>query len=195
MARGTFMGNRGCLHDEQGYIRRLYQSKRWIICQLDFKGRRRSLMRPGHYTELFFLDEATALAAGHRPCAECMRARFNTFRTLWAQANRELAGEMMPPAPVIDAVLHGERLTPTGQKMTYPEQLARLPTGSFVMLESSTQPYLVFEQTLLAWQPEGYGPRLIQSGDRIVQVLTPRSVVQTLALGYQPVLHPTAVSR
>ena len=77
--RGTFFGNRGVLHDDQGRIRRTWQLKRWLICVLEYKGRRRTVMTPGRYTELFFLDEATALAAGHRPCAECRRERYNAF--------------------------------------------------------------------------------------------------------------------
>ena len=91
-ARGTLMGNRGCLHDNQGHIIRPYQLKRWIIYQLEFKGRRRQIMTPGKYTELFFLDEATALAAGHRPCVECSRPRFTEFVAAWAEANPDLAG-------------------------------------------------------------------------------------------------------
>src|SRR5512141_2915473 len=105
-ARGTLMGNRGALHNDQGQIRRQFQGQRWIICLLEFKGRRRSIMMPGQYTELFFLDEATALAAGHRPCAECQRERFNLFREFWAAANPELAGAARPAATVIDAALH-----------------------------------------------------------------------------------------
>src|SRR5215204_4373861 len=111
-ARGLLYGNRGCLHDRQGTIRRSFAVKRWIACRLEFKGRKRPLLRPGRYTELFFLDEATAFAAGHRPCAECRRADFNRFREAWVRAN--LPGE--EPAqvlvPTIDARLHGERIGP-----------------------------------------------------------------------------------
>src|ERR1700677_2751237 len=84
--RGTFMGNRGVLHDDQGHIKRSCGLKRWLICELEFRGRKRKVMTPGHYTELFFLDEATALAAGHRPCAECQRNRFNQFCEAWQKA-------------------------------------------------------------------------------------------------------------
>src|SRR4029450_8987970 len=100
-ARGTLMGNRGCLHDDQDHPLRQYQVRRWLICVLDFKGRRRAPMPPGHYTSLFFLDEATALAAGHRPCAECQRARFDDFRRHWAVANPELVGS---PTPHVDKI-------------------------------------------------------------------------------------------
>src|SRR5438270_7491040 len=81
--RGHWLGNRGCIHDESGRIRRLYQTRRWIICLLRYKGKHRELMQPGRWTELFFLDEATALAAGHRSCADCQRARYEEFRSLW----------------------------------------------------------------------------------------------------------------
>src|SRR6266513_3430279 len=95
-ARGTLMGNRGSLHDTERRIRRPFAVKRWIICVLEFKNRHRTVMTPGQYTELFFLDEATALAAGHRPCAECQRARFTIFRAHWAAANPALAGSSAP---------------------------------------------------------------------------------------------------
>src|SRR5919204_6549006 len=85
--RGTLMGNRGVLHDGEGRIRRPWQLRRWLVCVLDLKGRKRRVMTPGRYTELFFLDEATALAAGHRPCAECRRARFLAFCSAWGTAN------------------------------------------------------------------------------------------------------------
>src|SRR5262245_66499612 len=86
--RGTLLGNRGVLHDDGGRIRRAWQLKRWIVCVLEFRGRKRRVMTPGRYTELFFLDEATALAAGHRPCAECRHSRFLAFCTAWGQARR-----------------------------------------------------------------------------------------------------------
>lgn len=191
-ARGLLMGNRGCLHDAEGRIRRAFVTQRWIICRLDFKNVRRPLMTPGRWTELFFLDEATALAAGHRPCAYCQRARFNCFRTLWAAANPALAGSPTPAAPVIDAVLHGERITVAGQKVTYAGRFGELPTGVFVVLEPVGQPYLVWGSALLPWQPAGYGAPIARVSDAIVQVLTPQSVVRTLARGYSPLLHPSA---
>src|SRR5580658_4307221 len=93
--RGTFMGNRGVLHDDQGRIRRKWQGKRWIVCVLEFRGRKRKMMTPSRYTELFFLDEATALAAGHRPCAECRRDR----STLFAAPGRRLILRKMVRSP------------------------------------------------------------------------------------------------
>jgi hypothetical protein len=191
-ARGTWMGNRGCLHNERQQIIRPDQLKRWIICQLQFKGRHRAVMAPGQYTELFFLDEATALAAGHRPCAECSRPRFEEFRSIWAHANPDLAYGSKPLATEIDEVLHQERINATKQKLTYQEKLGALPDGSFVAFDAKL-PYLLFQGFLLAWHPEGYGQRLAQPPDRIVQVLTPRSMVSTLAAGYRAGVHPSAV--
>ena len=124
-ARGTLTGNRGCLHDDRQNIRRLFQGTRWIICLLDFKGRKRKLMTPGHYTELFFLDEATALAAGHRPCAECQRERFTRFRDLWVTANPELADSSRAAATVMDAAIHRERTAPIDEA-----RLTALPSRS-----------------------------------------------------------------
>lgn len=192
-ARGTVLGNRGCLHDAQQQIRRLYQGKRWIICRLEFKNRHRAIMTPGQYTELFFLDEATALAAGHRPCAECSRAQFDFFRVLWAQANADLAPSRKPAAPFLDNVLHLERITAGNQKLTYAAPLAQLPNGCFITLPPDRQPYLVLDEALLAWSPEGYRQKLARPHERVVQVLTPRSVVRTLAAGYHAAIHPTAL--
>lgn len=114
-ARGTLMGNRGCLHNSRQQVVRHHRGKRWITCVLQFKDRHRAIMTPGHYTELFFLDEATALAAGHRPCAECSRSRFELFRTLWAGANPDLTDKSAPRAGEIDETLHRDRITTTEQ--------------------------------------------------------------------------------
>ena len=177
------MGNRGCLHNEYGQIVRPYQVKRWIFCQLQFKGRRRPLMVPGYYTELFFLDEATALAAGHRPCAECLRSRYKEFVATWIRANPELVKGTSLSADELDATLHKERIAEK-QKVVYPEPLANLPEDSFVVMEKDKQPYLVLESALVAWRPEGYGEHIGRNGDLIVQVLTPPSIVQTLAVQF-----------
>ncbi|MFZ4656327.1 MAG: hypothetical protein ACOYNY_04920 [Caldilineaceae bacterium] len=180
-ARGSLMGNRGCLHDSAGNIRRAYQGKRWIICLLEFKNRRRMVMTPGQYTELFFLDEATALAAGHRPCAECQRERFNHFRTLWATANPHLAGSPKPAATVIDAILHQERL----QRAPEAVPVAELPDGAFVTFNADTQAYLIYRGGFYRWQPTGY--TLVGAADQgqPAHCLTPTSIVRTLAAGYE----------
>jgi hypothetical protein len=192
-ARGTLLGNRGCLHDEHQQIRRTYQLQRWIICQLEFKGRRHIIMTPGHYTELFFLDEATALAAGHRPCVECSRDRFNEFRAVWAQANTDLVGSARPLATTIDAILHRERIHADGRKITYPDRLAALPDGAFIQRANAETAWLMLGDRLLAWSPFGYTQRVSRPvEDIMVDVLTPRSIVRALATGYQARLHPSA---
>lgn len=193
-ARGTLLGNRGCLHDAQQQIRKLYLGKRWIICKLQFKNRHRMVMRPGLYTELFFLDEATALAAGHRPCAECSREQFDYFRILWAQANPRLAKSKKPPAPFLDNVLHRERITADNKKVLYEAPLSQLPNGSFISLSNDQQAYLVLDTALWLWSPQGYLQKLTRKNDRLVQVLTPHSVVKTLAAGYRPALHATVLN-
>jgi len=189
-ARGTLMGNRGCLHDESGAIRRPYVGKRWIICLLQFKGRRQTIMTPGRYTHLFFLDEATALAAGHRPCAECQRERFNLFRTLWAKGNVELGLPDRPTAVQVDEVLHGERINPKGARVTYHSRLGDLPAGTFVRLGEGA--YLVWGDRLLRWSPGGYDLALPRRSDIEVDVLTPRSTVRALAAGYPVTVHQSA---
>ena len=194
-ARGTLMGNRGCLHDTGDHPLRQYQARRWIICVLDFKGRTRTPMPPGHYTSLFFLDEATALAAGHRPCAECQRERFNDFRRHWAAANPELAGSATPLVAAIDSTLHRERISDhfyqrNKVKLTYTDHLDALPDGTFVLLETRTTPYLVWHNALYPWSFAGYDPP-IAPPTTTVQVLTPRSTVRALAHGYTPDVHAT----
>jgi hypothetical protein len=196
-ARGTLMGNRGCLHDHQDHPVRQYQGRRWIICVLEFKGRTRAPMPPGHYTSLFFLDEATALAAGHRPCAECQRERFISFRAHWAAANPKLAGHTAPLVETIDATLHHERITNHRRqrdktKLTYTEQLDRLPDGVFVTLEMHATPHLVRGDQLVPWSFAGYGQPIARP-DALAQVLTPRSIVQAIAHGYRPGVHPSAL--
>lgn len=184
--RGTLFGNRGCLHNERGEIRRHHRGTRWIYCLLQFKSRRRALVQPGRYTELFFLDEATALAAGHRPCAECQRARFNEFCQLWKRANPALAGEERLPAPALDAVLHGERLTADGTKRTFTARAGELPPGTFATISHEQPPLLRQERGWLPWSPAGYGAPIALAPEQTVHVLTPHSVVQTLAHGFQP---------
>lgn len=189
-ARGALMGNRGCLHDAQGRIKRTYQGRRWIICLLHFKNRRRIVMTPGHYTELFFLDEATALAAGHRPCVECQRDRFVLFRTLWAQANPDLAGNPQPAATVIDAALHRERLADSRVVVPDHQALTALPGGVFLAADDHDA-YLWWQGRLLVWRPAGY----ITTAGALpfpARILTPTSVVQTLAAGYPVAIHGSA---
>jgi hypothetical protein len=191
--RGTLMGNRGVLHDAAGRVRRAWQLKRWLVCVLEFRGRKRAVMTPGHYTELFFLDEATALAAGHRPCAECRRNRFLAYCDAWAAANPRAGGPSRPTAAVIDERLHAERVAPDRTQRTFEAELGGLPNGVLVTLAGKKgQPYLVWDDGLLAWSAGGYGERRPRPEAETVRVLTPASSVGVLRAGYAPQLHPSA---
>jgi hypothetical protein len=174
------------LHDRDGNLVRYSQGRVWAICLLDFKGRRRPLWRPGKLTELFFLDEATALAAGHRPCGECRAAAYRAFKAAWTTAHPDETVN----APAIDAQLHADRLADAQTKRTYIERLAALPDSSMVQLDS--RPWLVQRHELLAWTPGGYQQRRPRTNTSNVTVLTPRATVTILAAGYRPELHPTA---
>lgn len=186
--RGTVMGNRGRLHDEGEKILRPFAVKRWIICKLEFNGRHRQVMAPNQYTELFFLDEAVALAAGHRPCAECNRAKYNLFRELWAAANPAWGGKGLPSADELDNALHRERLTPNLEKRVYRSNLADLPEGAFVRFPGEPAAYLALGNELRAWTPAGYEKGIARPAHTTVEVLTPASTVRAIAMGYQPEL-------
>jgi hypothetical protein len=192
--RGTFIGNRGVLHDAEGRIKRAWQLKRWIVCVLEFRGRKRQVMTPGHYTELFFLDEATALAAAHRPCAECRRKRFNAFRKAWGQAHPDGGRSARPTAQEIDDRLHAERVAPDRSKRNFEAALDGLPDGVFVAMPAwGEEAYLVLGDSLLAWTPGGYRERRRRPQGEEVQVLTLPSTVKAIRAGYLPEVHPSAV--
>jgi len=185
VGRGLLMGNRGILHDGERRIVRYAQGRRWIACRTQFRGRRRLLMTPGAYTELFFLDEATALAAGHRPCAECRRADYRRFRAAWMACHG--------PEPLgvegIDRRLHDERLRGRASKRTYLAEMADLPDGVYVVVDGG--PWLVWNGQLLGWSPGGYVERRTRPAG-VVTVLTPPAIVDTIAAGYSPLVHPSA---
>ena len=183
-ARGTLMGNRGCLHDVEGRIQRPMRLKAWIYCLLEFKGRQRQVMSPGKYTELFFLDEATALAAGHRPCFECQRARYTEFMRCWGEANAELLGGEKLRARVVDEVLHRERFGPRAEKVTHRAKLGELPAGCLV--EREAEAWQVVEGGLRKWKAEGYGEKVSVADNLQVAVLTPASTVKAIAAGFVP---------
>jgi hypothetical protein len=193
--RGTLMGNRGVLHDGHGAVRRNWNGTRWIICLLDFKGRKQEVMKADCYTQLFFLDEATALAAGHRPCAECRRERFIAFRNAWQTAHPGDDEEAKPSASVIDARLHAERLAPDRSRRSFVAALDDLPNGVFVTLAAAGgEAYLVWGDHLLAWSPGGYDERRRRPQGEEVTVLTPGTTVGTIRAGYAPAVHPSAVA-
>ena len=190
-ARGTFMGNRGgvlhaVLENGRREIVRQYASRRWIACLLEFKGRHRTVMSPNRYTELFFLDEAVALAAGHRPCAECRRERFNAFREAWSRATRR----SVPNADEMDVELHRARIDGRTRKVTFQARLDSLPDGCFVEIGGSS--YLVSGDSLLLWSPEGYAKKIAKPRDEMVAVLTPEPMVRCLRGGYKAEIHSSA---
>lgn len=193
-ARGTLMGNRGgCLHDDQKRLRRRrWVSERWITCLLEFRGWHREVMRPGYYTELFFLDEATALAAGHRPCAECRRADFHHFRDAWMAGNP--GAGLTPGASIsaIDRVLHAERCGPGWSKRTFEARLGDLPDG--VMVAIGGRAYLLRDAKLWTWRFDGYGADDAAEPSRVVTVLTPRSTVRAIEAGYRPAIHESVAN-
>src|SRR5436305_3846911 len=149
-------------------------------------------MTPGRYTELFFLDEATALAAGHRPCAECRHARFLDFCNAWGAAHPGDRTTARPTAAAIDERLHAERLAPDRSKPTFAAALDGLPDGVLVTVPAwGGRAYLVRGDRLLAWSPGGYGARRRRPKGERVRVLTPASTVRTIRAGYAPQTHPT----
>ena len=189
-ARGCMMGNRGGpLHGADRTLRRRrWASKQWICCWIEFNGRCRQVMAPNRYTELFFLDEPTALAAGHRPCFECRRQDFLWFASLWGamlgKSGRATVGEM-------DSALHAERVDRNGAKVVYRATFDGLPSGVFVRLEG--RPHLILSSWLLPWSPSGYGTPTRRPDEGVAEVLTPRSTVAVLSAGYCPtLLHETA---
>jgi len=184
--RGMFWGNRGVLHDAQGRLVRYSRGRAWAICVLEYKGRRRTQWAPGRLTELFFLDEATGLAAGHRPCGECRYRDYQAFKRAWAAAQ----GGGVPGVQTIDARLHEDRLAGPGIRRSYRAPLAELPDGA--MVEADGAPWLVLGGGLLAWTPRGYRDRRAAGLATTVAVITPRATVAALAAGYLPVLHPSA---
>ena len=187
--RGMFWGNRGVLHDRSGRLVRYSSGRAWAICVLEFKGRRRSLWTPGRLTELFFLDEATGLAAGHRPCGECRYRDYQAFKRAWASAFCGFSGGV-PGVAEIDSRLHADRLLRPGVRRSYSARLSELPDG--VMVSVGGTPLLVWGGGLLAWTPGGYLDRCALEPGTAVTVITPRATVAVLASGYRPVVHASA---
>lgn len=187
-ARGTLMGNRGCLHDGARKIVRDFQRKAWISCQLSFKGTKRTVMTPGEYTELFFLNEATALAAGHRPCAYCSRTRYTAFIEAWRAGNPGLLPSGKWSATHLDECLQHERIDESGRKRLFEESVDTLPDGTFIVMpgRADRRAALLLGDKMLPWSPEGYLPPEPRPGGVSVSVLTPRSTVRALTAGYKP---------
>ncbi|HEY0182956.1 MAG TPA: hypothetical protein VGC09_09135 [Rhodopila sp.] len=183
--RGMFTGNRGIIHDpaSKTLLRKRWASKAWLICVCDYQGRRREVMAGRSWTELFFLDEAVALAAGHRPCFRCRRGAAESFRAAWATA----AGTPRPSAAAMDGVLHRERLA-RGRKLVHavPAPVGELPSGTVVVASGAA--YTIAAGHARRWTEQGYDPpEVVRHADGL---LTPPSTFMALTAGYQPVLHP-----
>ena len=186
--RGLFTGNRGIIHDPatRTLLRKRWSSPAWITCLCEFRGWRRKVMGGRSWTELFFLDEATAFAAGHRPCYFCRRDDANRFRAAWQKGN----GVSSILARDIDAVLHRERLD-RGKKRLHPLPMPveELPDGA--MVQAGEESFLILQGKALRWSMTGY--RKAENAIAEARLLTPPSTLRALDAGYRPVLHPSAI--
>ena len=184
--RGMFVGNRGIIHDPatRTILRRRWSTDAWITCVLEFRGRRRKVWQRRSWTELFFLDEATSLAAGHRPCFYCRREDAKRFRAAWEKGNHR--SDVL--APDMDAVLHQERLASGKRLHPLPMPIEKLPDGA--MVRAGEESFLVTGGRPLLWTPLGY--RAVRTTLTDAKLLTPPSTVRALAAGYRPVLHESA---
>jgi hypothetical protein len=176
--RGAWTGNRGILHDGERVVR-FHAHEHWLICALRFKDRWHEQWQPHHFTWLYFHDEAVALAAGHRPCAECRRGAYREFRTAWARG----LDEDVPSAKTIDRQLHGERIVRgTHRRRLHAVPWSRLPDGAFVQLDGG--PALVLGSTVVAWSLAGYGASARRPRRGVATVITPPSSLAVLRAGY-----------
>lgn len=184
--RGLFWGNRGALLDARGRLARHHRGRLWICCVLEFHGRHRTQWQPGRLTELYFLDEPTALAAGHRPCGECRHHDWLRFRDAWRAAHPDDE----PRAPAIDRHLHADRWGREGRR-THEAALDELPDGAVIAHDDGF--WLLRGASLHRWSQGGYDEARARAAfPALVTVLTPRATVATLRAGYTPVHHPTA---
>ena len=184
--RGMFTGNRGIIHDPatRTLLNKRWSGPAWLVCLCEFRGRRRDVMSRQSWTELFFLDEATAFAAGHRPCFYCRREEARRFQAAWEKGN----GISGVRAKDIDAVLHRERLD-RGRKRLH---LLTLPVGELpdgAMVQAGDQNYLILGGRALLWSFAGY--REANAGLTEAVLITPPSTIRTLAAGFRPVFHPS----
>jgi hypothetical protein len=187
-SRGLLWGNRGPLLDERGELARHSRGRGWVCCRLDFHDRHREQWRPGRLTELYFLDEATALASGHRPCGECRHADHQRFRTAWSQVFPE-----DQTSRDVDRRLHAARLGVRGEHRTYEAPADALPDGT--MVEHDTRFWLVRGSRVLAWSSDGYRDAVPRTAfPRVVRVRTPEPTVAALLAGFVPGVHPSATA-
>ena len=188
--RGAWTGNRGVIHNERKEIIKNHAVKYWITCVLNYKNAQRSVMSPNRWTELFFLDEATAFAAGHRPCGFCRHPDFKRFKDLWIKANGEQYGlTSKTKMDIIDAIIHQGRLDKNGVQKTFKSTLTALPDGTFITLDESGKAYLWYQQNLYEWSFSGYTKVSQFDKNQEVNVLTPLSYVAVFKAGYVPEVH------
>ena len=185
-ARGTFTGNRGIIHrDDKTLGTSRWSHHAWICCTLDWQGRKRPVMTGRNWTELFFLDEAVAMAAGHRPCGYCRRADYVRFVDAWTEAT----GQRLK-APQMDKALHRARVhSKSRQQVTHRADIASLPNGAFITYGG--RPHLIGQDRLLPYRPVGYDAALPRPTSGPVTVLTPAPMIAVLQSGYTPIVHPT----
>jgi hypothetical protein len=181
-ARGCWMGNRGVLHNDRPELLRPFKLKTWITCKLEFKSRKRQVMAPNRYTELFFMDEATAFAAGHRPCFECRRQDYQLFKSFCLKGNPEYGFDEKTSITKIDDILHRERIKTDKSKVTFEADIRSLPDGCFVLLND--RPFLIFNGMLYRWSPFGYEKGVDLPDVEMLPVLTPKSVINVFRAGY-----------
>lgn len=182
--RGAWLGNRGVLHNDKKEIVRPYKIKAWITCVLEFRGRHREVMTPGRWTELFFLDEATAFSAGHRPCFQCRYQDHQRFKKFWLKGNPQYGFNMKTPVAKIDNIIQAERIAADKSKVTYLENLKALPNGTFIFYNDNA--YLFNDDKLFLWHAAGYEKPIALPQAKKLPVLTPQSVVNMFSAGYVP---------
>jgi hypothetical protein len=183
-ARGLWMGNRGVIHNQYQQIIRPFKHKAWIICQLEFKGRKRTVMTPNRWTELFFLDEATALSAGHRPCFECRKEDAKRFKSCWIKGNPLHGFTMATSINEIDEIIHRERIGLEKKKVLHTRKLSDIPDGAFILMTGN--PFLFYKSQLHRWTPFGYKESISVSHTSMLNMLTPNSIVNAIIAGYEP---------
>jgi hypothetical protein len=182
-ARGSFMGNRGVIHKHK-QITTLFKHKAWITCRLEFKGRKRTVMTPGRWTELFFLDEATAFGAGHRPCFECRKNDAQRFKACWIKGNPMYNFTMSTSIRQIDEIIHRERIDKEDKKVTHECISSDIPEGTFVLLNDD--PYVFTQGRLHRWTAVGYTDSIAVPDASMLTILTPLSIVNAFRADYIP---------
>jgi hypothetical protein len=191
--RGAWTGNRGVIHNVEKQIIKHHAVKYWITCVLDYKGKWRAVMSPNRWTELFFLDEATAFAAGHRPCGFCRYTDFKKFKSLWIAANgAHYNVTEQTKMDIIDGYIHQERLNKDGSHQRFKALLHALPTGTFIAMENK-KACLWYKGKLFEWSFSGYREVLDIPKNQEVEVLTPSSYVNVFKMGYEPEVHDSVL--